>query len=345
MAILTHLNKIPRFSLAIFALLWLALFVFLLAVYPVHRKNVVFELETSAPSYLKIFWGTYGESYSQARSAFILTKAGRHFYTLHVDRRAPIEKLRVDPTVKNDEWLSIYQLRLNQPGYEKIHLASDDLEKITPVNGIEEFQLDEKRLYFHTTHKDPQLEYKPNNALLEGVPRYQTRLVRALKLVLLTTALCAAIALSIALLVRLGAPCKRAFEGLSHISLSSSGSHENRIFRLLSVATFLAAVCLLGWLMNLVYSAMGDVNVFGTSGAPHSDALTWFRGTVHYLDGMAFKTYRPTVNLFFGAIYSLFETVQSIPLWGVLFFCLNVLVFILVAGLRNRLFMISLLWL
>jgi hypothetical protein len=345
MTLLTYLHKFPRTSLAIFSLLWLTLFVFLLVIYPVHRKNVVLELETNTPSYLRIFWGTYGESYSHARSAFILTKTGRHLYTFHVDGRAPIEKLRIDPTVKSNEWLSICQFRLTQPGYEKIHLVSDELEKMKPINGIGEFKLDGKRLYFQTTHKDSQLEYKPKNNLLEGGARYQTRVVRALNLALLTTVICAVLAFSAVLLVRLSSPCKSVFDGLGHMSLSPLANRENRAFRLLPVATFLVAIFLLGWFLNLVYSAIGDVNVFGSSQAPHSDALMWFRGTVHYLDGMTFKTYRPTVNLFFGAIYSLFESVQSIPLWGVLFFCLNVLVFILVAGLRNRLFMILLLWL
>ena len=312
----------PFVWLGIFVTLFILFLTFSLLFNPLYRKHVDIEMHASRSSCIKMYWAGNGKPFSERKSILIDTEEGRKTYRLRIDSREEIKRLRIDPTMKEDI-VGISRLVIHQPGYENLLIEGKQLLRLEGLHHIKNIELVADDLWVQTSGKDPQLFLRIDPIQKTGFKKSWDTLSKVLTLIVFSLFSSSVLLGLLALIIHIFYnPVSGDTARYPTEERSLEGHRLSGVTKLVLATIFL--ILFIRFVIQLS-SAYSTVNTFGSTHSPYSDALMWLRGSIHFLDDLPFKTYRPTINLFFSSLYSLRETLTVIPLFGIIFFLINCL--------------------
>lgn len=305
----------------IFCALSLLIFFFSLLINPLYRKHVDIEMQHNKSSCVKIYWASAGQRFSEKNSILVDTHEGYGSYRLRVDTADLVSRIRITPTMKQDI-VGISRIAVYQPGYEEMIVESGRLLSLRARKDIAKIELIDKDLRVHTSGWYSQLELKLENVEKSWVAKHMGHFFKVVALGLVSSLIAVfIIAISRFIIYLLSSDSKSENEILSS-NILEVPNQERQYNKLLSVSFTAIFIVLMAAFVAQLTEAYSQPNIFGTTQSPYSDALLWLRGTLHLLTDLPFK-YRPTLNLFFSSLYSLTQTLNIIPLFGIIFFLIN----------------------
>jgi hypothetical protein len=326
----------------LFASIWLGYFGILILAFPSYRTHVEIDFYTDTASFLKVFWPDNAGRISERHSTFIKTRKGRHVYSFFFDADHPLHELRIIPTKKPAVIMSFHRLSLQRGSFPTHSFSKKSLAIIQPSQRINRFsEASQDAIHFVSKGKDPELSivFEPiifNNRAdtLSGVLQYMTKGLISLLLGIGTA--------SLAYLTKVWLQIATKYQNQAESPYNDVALKlENRLPRFFAMMVKVAALLTICYLIFRIINVFGTRNIFGTANAPYSDAFLWLRGTLHYLDGLPFKTYRPTINLFFASIYSGFARIHAIPFFSIIYLTLNLFLFVVLIKREQTITLLS----
>ncbi len=309
---------------------------------PLQRAELQVSLESPVESFFRVYWAADGQRFSARRSAFVAYHEGVEILRLKLGNLHNIAKISIVPTRKPTS-VTLKALSIAQPGFKTIHFrSSQELAKFIPEGDVRMLTVEDDALQLSSSGYRARL----NVALFplvdpEGlVPQriVQLAVFYLLPALVISTLLLIAFALLVQGLQLLKEWYPEHTSGNKDKDDVTTCQSGNGILNGLYV---LVSLILITVLFVKIYPLYFGSNIFGSRNAPHSDAFVWLRGAIHYWHELPFKTYRPTVNLFFSSIYALTGKTAAIPLFSILLLGLNVGLLLMSKKRIVRLFLLT----
>jgi len=302
------------------------------------KASVHVKLKTHSDSIFQVFWANAHQRYVEANSSAVRIYKEKTEYTINIADLESIRKLRFDPLRKPSQVI-IKSILIKQIGFQSISFDTQkELKQLIPLHHISKIDYLPNGLSIVASGSDPMLQVAVNPAI-ESVFRTCLRYVAStiiyfgLSLLIIASLIISVDGVQKA--TRALYQFNKEYQGIRLYALDKQNRllNNNKLFIIFISILFIVVIVLLG--RNII-DEYHDPNIFGTRFAPASDAMMWLRGTVHYMNDLPFKTYRPTINLFFSSILTVFGRIHSIPLFSILLFFINMTLLFLLFNKRIK---------
>ena len=141
--------------------------------------SIQIEFQAESDSIFQVYWASPNNVYSEKRSSLILFNSGSKQCQLALPDLRNIAKLRIDPLMKPSK-LVIKKIVINQLGYKPIQFETRvELNKITPLHQIREYELNHNGLTIVSSGIDPQLVIDVKPILKNRILSYVIYLIGA----------------------------------------------------------------------------------------------------------------------------------------------------------------------